>query len=191
MLDSNPLKDDAGIKPMSDVINDKSADIKTKHAVTILRPPSEVYAFWRDFKNLATFMKDIERIDVVSQTRSHWVVHLKSGPKAEWDADITEDIPGQAISWASVQGSEVETSGSVWFEKATGNQGTVVRLMMDYKVPGGKFAELAAFLTGESPEILIKTNLKRLKALLETGEIPTVQGQPSGRDEDQHPTMKH
>lgn len=163
----------------------KTSDTKSRHAITIGRAPHEVFAFWRNFSNLVFFMKDVERIDVISDIRSHWVIRIKSGAKAEWDADIVEEQPGHMISWRSVEGSEVSTHGTVWFEEASGHQGTVVRLAMDYSVPGGKLAELMTFFTGESPEILIKTNLKRLKAYLETGEIPTVEGQPSGRDEDQ------
>jgi uncharacterized membrane protein len=178
-------------KPLSSLDIPTSEDIKSRHAITILLSPQEVYSFWRNFSNLTTFMKDVHSIEAITPTRSHWVIQLKSGQKVEWDADIVNEQPGYMISWESVPGSEVSTRGSVWFEEASGKQGTVVRLAMDYKVPGGKLAELAAFFTGESPEILIKTNLKRLKAYLETGEIPTTEGQSSGREEDQHITMKH
>jgi uncharacterized membrane protein len=165
-------------------------DYKTRHAITIGKSPHEVFTFFRDFRNLPFFMKDLTSIQTISETRSHWTVQVKNGAKVEWDADITGELLGRSISWASVEGSEVETSGQVTFELAPGERGTVVSLAMNYTVPGGKLTEFALFFTGESPDLLVQTNLKRLKAYMETGEIPTVEGQPSGRDEDSE-TLKH
>ncbi len=156
---------------------------KSRHAVTVLKSKQEVYAYWKDFRNLAKFMKDLEGIEVLPQGRSHWKVKLKSGLKADWYARIIEDVPGERIAWESEEGSSVKTSGWVSFESAPANRGTVVRLSMDYEIPGGKLTEWATFFVGESPEILTMTNLKRFKAVLETGEFPTTEGQPSGREE--------
>jgi uncharacterized membrane protein len=35
---------------------------KSRHAITILRTPEEVYLFWRNFENLALFMKDLKSV---------------------------------------------------------------------------------------------------------------------------------
>jgi uncharacterized membrane protein len=164
---------------------------KSRHAITILRPREQVFAFWRNFENLATFMKDIRRIQTVSPEKSHWEIELKSGQTAEWDADIMEEAYGELIAWESVKGSSVTTSGRVMFEDAPDGRSTVVRLSMDYSIPGGKLTEWATFFRGEDPDSLTITNLKRLKALMETGEIPTTEGQPSGRDEDATPVLRH
>ena len=164
-------------------LDQKVDDKKSHHAITVRKSTQELYTFWRNFENLSKFMKDVESIKVISPKRSHWVVKLKSGASAEWDADITADEPGKMISWSSVEGSEVKTRGTVWFENATGGRGGVVRLSMDYEVPGGKLTEFITMFMGEDPDTLMMINLRRLKALLETGVIPTVEGQPSGREE--------
>jgi hypothetical protein len=54
---------------------------------------------------------------------------------------------------------------------------------MNYSIPGGKLTEWTTLFSGEDPDTLTITNLKRLKAFLETGEIPTTKGQTSGRKE--------
>jgi uncharacterized membrane protein len=164
---------------------------QSRHSVTIRKTPDEVFAFWRDFSNMPRFMKDITEVTVLSPTRSHWVVTLKHGPSVEWDAEIISERPGQMISWQSVGDSEVKQAGSVWFIKAPGDLGTIVRLSMNYTVPGGKLVEAATKLLGEDPDTLIIVNLRRLKAFLETGEIPTTEGQPSGRDDDARPAVTH
>jgi uncharacterized membrane protein len=157
-------------------------DSKTRQAITIDLPVEQVYAFWRDFQNLAGFMKDIQSITVTSPTTSHWAVELKSGAQVEWDADITQEIPNRLITWASRKGSDVSISGEIQFEAAPAGRGTVVRLAMDYALPGGVLTEWTTFFSGEDPDTLTLTNLKRFKAVMETGEFPTTEGQPSGRE---------
>jgi len=152
-------------------------------AITIGKSPVEVFAFWRDFENLPKFMKDLSSVRVLDSRTSEWTVNLKSGKSACWIAKIVAEGPGEMIAWQSVEGSEVETKGKVWFRRAPAGRGTVVELTLDYRIPGGKLAELITFLTGESPGVLMRTNLRRLKAVLETGEYPTTVGQPSGREE--------
>lgn len=158
-------------------------NVKIKHSVTIMRPREDIYLFWRNFQNLPLIFKSLESVDILSSTRSHWKLKLRSSLVAEWDAEITEDRENELISWSSVEGSRIQTSGTIVFEKDTHPSRSVVRLAMNYAIPGGKLSEWAALFSGEDPETLAITNLKRLKAFLETGEAPTTQGQPSGRKE--------
>ena len=53
---------------------------------------------------------------------------------------------------------------------------------MTYNPPAGPLGSLIAKLTGREPAILLKEQLRRLKQLLETGEIATTEGQPTGKD---------
>lgn len=84
---------------------------KSRHAITILRSAEDIYLFWRNFENLALFMKDIKKIEVLSPTRSRWTIELKSGRSIDWLAEIRGEIPGQMISWSSLEGESVQTSG--------------------------------------------------------------------------------
>jgi uncharacterized membrane protein len=75
----------------------------------------------------------------------------------------------------------LSSAGSVRFERAPAGRGTVVRLEMEYTPRGGRIgAALAKFLS-EAPELAVLENLRRFKQLMETGEIATTEGQPSGR----------
>lgn len=165
---------------------------RARHSVTINKTtPQQVYEFFRNFKNLPLFMKDLASVEIKSPKLSHWTVQLENGITAQWDAEIISEQLGEMIAWQSVGNSEVKQAGSVWFLQAPANLGTIVRLSMNYTIPGGKISELATRLMGEDPDSLIVTNLRRLKSYLETGEIPTTKGQPSGRDEDLAPELKH
>jgi len=47
--------------------------------------------------------------------------------------------------------------------------------------PGGRLGSLFTRLIGDEPELELAKDLRRLKQLLETGEIATTEGQPAGR----------
>ena len=159
-------------------------------AVTVGVPPEVAYTFFRDFTNLPLFMKDIKSVEMISQNRSHWTVKAK-GFTAEWVAEIVSERAGEMISWKSPESSEVQISGTIWFSPAPKNLGTVISLIFDYKVPGGKITGMLTKIFGEDPKSLAFKNLRRLKCYLETGEIATIEGQTSGRDDDAEYSYKH
>ena len=153
--------------------------IHVEESVTINRPVAEVYRFWRDFENLPRFMRHLESVAVREEGVSHWVAKGPAGTHVEWDARIINDVDNKVIGWQSLEGSTVATAGSVNFDES--GHGTVVRVHLQYNPPAGKLGSTVAWLLGEEPTLQIHEDLRRFKALLETGEIPTTDGQPSGR----------
>ena len=148
--------------------------------VTIDRPRSEIYAFWRDFSNLPRVMDNIERIDVLDDRRSHWVVKAPAGKNVEWDSVVTDDEPDRLIAWQSVEGSDIRHSGRIEFLDAPPGRGTWVRATFAFDPPGGFLGELIAKVFRREPKVQARSDLRRLKQLLETGEI-TSSASPSGR----------
>lgn len=140
-------------------------------SITINRPPEEVYRFWRNFENLPRFMSHLESVEVKDEKRSRWTANAPAGMKVEWDAEIVEDRPDHLIVWRSLKGADVENSGSVRFALAPGGRGTEVKVAILYNPPGGAVGASIAKLFGEEPEQQIKSDLRRLKQVLETGEV--------------------
>ncbi|MEH1971501.1 MULTISPECIES: SRPBCC family protein [unclassified Nostoc] len=155
--------------------------IKVEKTVTINKPADELYRYWHNFENLPTFMKHLKSVKVYNEKRSHWIANAPLGNNVEWDADILEDRENEFISWASVEGADVDNSGFVRFKKAPGDRGTEVKVVLEYNPPGGALAATVAKLFGEEPEQQIGDELRRFKMLMEAGEIATTEGQPSGR----------
>jgi uncharacterized membrane protein len=139
--------------------------------VTINRPRSEIYAFWRDFRNLALFMENIREVQVSDDRRSHWVVAAPAGTKVEWDSVITEDEPDQLIAWESDEGADVKNAGRVEFRDGAPGRGTEVTVTLAYEPPGGEIGKAFAKLFQREPKMQARRELRRLKQLLETGEI--------------------
>jgi uncharacterized membrane protein len=153
--------------------------IHVHQSITIDRPVHEVYRHWRDFSNLAAFMQHVERVDVIDQQRSHWVVRGPAGRTVEWDAEIVNEIEPELIGWRSLPGADVASAGSVQF-RATPRGSTEVRVRLQYQPPAGKVGSWVAALFGREPSQQIHEDLGRLKQILETGEVPTEQEPPSG-----------
>jgi uncharacterized membrane protein len=153
--------------------------IRVEKSVTINKPAEELYSFWRNFENLPRFMKHIKSVTSYNDTRSHWIASAPLGTNVEWDADLVKDEPNQLIAWASAEGADIENSGFVRFQPATGNRGTVVKVVLEYNIPGGAVTAAIAKLFGEEPEQQIGDELRRFKMLMEAGEIATTEGQPT------------
>lgn len=142
-------------------------------SVTIARPSEEVYRFFRTFSNLPRFMRHLESVTVINETRSHWVVRAPLGRTVEWDATITEDQPNERIGWRSDPDAAVRNIGWIEFRRAPGDRGTEVRAAIAYEPPAGQLGRLVAQLWGEEPGKQAHDDLRRLKQVLETGEVPT------------------
>ena len=154
--------------------------VRVEKAVTINVPVEQVYAFWRNFENLPRFMHNLESVEVHDSTRSHWVAKGPAGTKVDWEAEIINEVPNELIGWRSIEGSRVDNAGSVHFTPAAG-KGTEVKVVLRYDPPAGVLGATISRILGEDPAVNVREDLRRLKMLLETGEIATIDGQPSGR----------
>jgi uncharacterized membrane protein len=154
--------------------------IRLRAAITVNREPDELYALWRDLEGLPRFMAHLDEVRATGDGRSHWTAHGPMGTTASWDAETTEDVAGERISWRSLEGSKVRTSGTVRFVPAPGNQGTEVHLDMSYEPPAGAVGALAAKLFGEDPATQVKDDMRRFKQIAETGEVVRSDGTPEG-----------
>lgn len=143
--------------------------------VTIARPRAELFAFWRDFANLQSFMANLEWVEPVAGDAERSIWHIKGpmGTTYAVETRIAREIENELIAWRSTEDSEVDTEGRVSFEDAPGERGTRVSLIIAYKPKGGKLGDLIATLSGRSPEMQARHDLKRLKMLMEAGEIAT------------------
>lgn len=153
--------------------------VKVKKSVTITKPREEVYAFWREFSNLPRFMRHLEEVKEIDGKTSEWRAKAPAGRQVSWTAEITEEVVNERIVWKSLEGADVPNGGSVVFEDAVGGRGTVVRVELSYSPPAGALGAFFAKLFGEEPKGQIADDLRRLRAILEVGEVPTTDGQPS------------
>lgn len=155
--------------------------VEIQRAFTINRPVEDCYRYWRDLENLPSFMRHLESVRVLDQRQSHWVARGPLGLRVEWDAEITSEAENERLAWRSLAGSMIENRGEVSFRAAPAGRGTEVQVRLEYRPPAGKPGRALAMFLGEEPEQQVREDLRHFKQIMEAGEIPTIQGQPSGR----------
>ena len=155
-------------------------DRTVAYAATILEEPEAVYRFWRDWQNLPRFSRHLKSVEDLGNGKTRWTAEGPTGD-ISWEAETTEDVPGKRLAWRTVGDADVDHKGSVAFKEAPGDRGTEVLVTIAYKSPAGIFGEAAAKATGNSPEAAIGEAVRRFKAILECGEVPVVEGQPSNQ----------
>ncbi len=176
-----------GRSALSSVVSTQPGEqnaVQVEESLSVMRSPQDLYSFWRNLENLPRFMRYLDSVQSIDDKRSRWVAKGPMDVRAEWDAEITENRPNELIAWRSLPGSTVFTEGSVRFQPEPANRGTRVTVVTRYAPPAGKVGHAIATLFGRSAGQEIREDLRRFKRLLETGEIPTTKGQPSGRGRD-------
>ena len=145
--------------------------IHAKASCVVNRPLEEVYNFWRDFQNLPRFMRHLDSVVDLGDGRSHWKAKGPAGMEVEWDAEIIADVPGEVITWRSLDNSDVDNAGAVRFEQAPGARGTIVKVNFEYNPVGGVIGAAVARLFGEEPNQQLDDDMRRFKQVLEVGEV--------------------
>ena len=159
---------------------DFTRGLRVSQAFTISRSRQECYDFWRKLENLPRIMSHIEEVRQIDQRRSHWVARAPKlvGGRYEWDAEITADVAGERIAWQSLPNADITNTGMVRFEESP--RGTIVRAEIAYVPPGGRLGNLVVTLLGQSPDRVLREDLRNFKRVMEIGEPLTILGQPAG-----------
>jgi uncharacterized membrane protein len=147
------------------------AGVVVRDSVRVEQPIADVFRFWRRFENLPQFMEGLESVTEGADGRSHWVARGLGGLRAEWDAEIVNEVENKVIGWRTLPDSDVAIAGSVNFDAVRGGRGTQVTVSLQYVAPGGRASDLLARLLGRAPAQTIREDLRRLKQVLEAGEL--------------------
>lgn len=151
------------------------AKTKSRHAITINRPPVEVVSLLTESPDIIYTLAGAEmRLD---EHAAGMIFDLK--------VQMEED----GISFESNDDAEIKVSGKIQIAQGPDIESTVLTVSADYSLPGGKLQEWLKMFAGHDPDTVILVQMKRLKALIETGEIPTTVGQPSGREHESSKTI--
>lgn len=145
--------------------------IHVRESIRLELPIGDVYRFWRRLENLPRFMAHLDRVTETSDRHSHWTASGPAKLLVEWDAEIINEVENKVLSWRSLPGSDVVTAGSVNFDAVRGGRSTQVTVHLQYAPPAGKAGALVAWLFGREPSQTVREDLRRLKQILEAGEL--------------------
>jgi uncharacterized membrane protein len=124
-------------------------------------------------------MNRLESVNSLDERRSRWIALGPAGKQIRWDAEITGERENEYIAWRSLPGSDIRVDGRVEFREAPAGRGTIIVARIEYSPALGTSSTLAKFLN-KGANFIMRQDLRRLEALMETGEIPTTEGQSHG-----------
>jgi uncharacterized membrane protein len=151
---------------------------RVRAAFTINKSPREVYDFVRNRDNWGTSLRE-PKFEYDGRNNLTLRFGNKDGAEFTSHVELTDDKPGEFIGWSS-ESQIIEHRGVVRFKPAPGDRGTEISIALEYKSPTGPVSHALAALAGLHPEQLVREGLRQIKQLMETGEIPTTEGQPVG-----------
>lgn len=147
--------------------------IRLEKSLQIGRPVAEVFTAWASLERLpqiSDYLQNIRR----RGNRSHWIAQIE-GRTLEWDAEVEQFIPNQAIGWKSINGPK--HTGRITFAPI-GND-TLVQVTMNYAPPSRVLKSFVENTTGLM-ERYIEQVLRDFKSALEgkgqEGRRPAVRG---------------
>jgi uncharacterized membrane protein len=144
--------------------------IPVQKTIRIEKPVAEVFAYWRNLENFPLWMSHVIEVRYTGGDRYHWKVEGPAGVPVEWDAELLNVVENREMTWRSVEGSDVQNTGRVRFEED--GDGTRVHVLIKYQPPGGVIGHAVAKAFGTDPASEMDDDLQRLKALIETGQVP-------------------
>jgi uncharacterized membrane protein len=155
--------------------------LELRASVAIQRSPAELYAFWRDLRNLPRVLSHVQAVEVRESGQCHLRGRGALGEALQWDVQIGADVPTEYFAWQTVPGSTLNASGRIAFEALGTDRGTRLSVMLKFEPTAATLIKPLARMLGDVPSQRLKSELRHFKQWIETGEIATTQGQPSGR----------
>jgi uncharacterized membrane protein len=105
---------------------------RIEESVEVAVPVAEAYQQWCRVSAFPRFMSGVEDVVPGPDGTVHWVARV-DGVQREFDAEITERVPGERIAWRSVDGAE--QSGVVTFHDQGAGR-TRIMLQLDHTPHG-------------------------------------------------------
>jgi uncharacterized membrane protein len=165
-----------GYCPMNQMIGRDTAEsedisVDIIQTITVQRPRSEVFQFWRMLENLPKFMEHLESVQHDGPQRSHWKAKIPGGVGTlDWDADIINEKENELIAWRSLPNADIDNAGEVRFSDSPDGSGTIVQAIISYSPPAGSVGGLAAKMLNPMLKSMVEKDLKYFKRYMETGE---------------------
>ncbi|MGV9823576.1 hypothetical protein [Nocardia xishanensis] len=139
--------------------------------VTIGRPRAEVEQFWRDPDKLSEVLHGVAEVRSPAPSRYDWILRPGADDSVEWNTTLVPEEDGLRFTGAA--GEDSATRGRpqirLTFRDASHGLGTEVTIRARTPIPD--------LLSGA----VAFTALHRARALLQTGEMPNLEHNPSAR----------
>ncbi|WP_433263487.1 cyclase [Micromonospora vinacea] len=148
-----------------------------RRGVTVDRSRDEVIGFWTDRERLDRALAGWATLQQLDEQRWRCVARDRAGGETQWQAEITVEGTG-TLMWR-VEDGPMPQLGRIELTEAPQGRGTEIRAELRYR--SGPVRRLAGLVGGDEPDLALRDALRRVKALIECGQVVDTRDDPSGR----------
>ncbi|RAO11597.1 SRPBCC family protein [Micromonospora noduli] len=148
-----------------------------RRGVTVDRSRDEVIGFWTDRERLDRALAGWATLQQLDERRWRCVARDRAGGETQWQAEITVEGTG-TLMWR-VEDGPMPQLGRIELTEAPQGRGTEIRAELRYR--SGPVRRLAGLVSGDEPDLALRDALRRVKALIECGQVVDTREDPSGR----------
>jgi uncharacterized membrane protein len=151
-------------------------DVTVRQSITIETGLEELVAAARDARTLSTVLGDLGQVESSGSDAFRWTLHTPSG-RTLATLDTTLTTARDHLRWTTTEArSGPPATLALAFSPAPQDRGTEVALRLELDLPPG-----TRRATGITAGGLAHKALHRFKALIRTGEVPTLKHNPAAR----------
>lgn len=169
----------ASAGPIADLVGTETS---LSHSVIMMATAAEIYSFCKNAHKAEIW---IGRLRDLPSAASQENGRGKSDPimeSADSELRILEDVPHQRLRWQILDHRArcEDCIAELKLADLPAVRGTLVTLALRYKLHTGMLHSGAPQIIGVDPQRHLRESLRKLKMLIEAGEIATVRGQSHG-----------
>ncbi|MGW9194276.1 SRPBCC family protein [Micromonospora chersina] len=146
---------------------------------TIDRRVADVYTFYRDFANLPRFLGDVMASEQIGPGTFRWAIRGPLGVRVHSTVRLVEERPNQLLRYETTARPGMRSDWTARFTAGSDPGRTEVHEVL--RTPFGRVGRVALTLVGKPPGAEVAANLRRLKQLLETGEVTDTEHAVAGK----------
>lgn len=159
----------------------KSEPVEIDASLTIQKSPEELYRTFSDPEKLGQITGGWAQVQQGSGDQMTWSLRMPWGKNIEWKTRMIEERPGELLRWETAGGG-LSNQGRLELRPAAAGRGTEAKLSLSYVPPFGALGQRVAHWMQPLTRSVAQTALRRLQSLAETGEVPSLLHNPSGRE---------
>lgn len=157
-----------------DTAESNDVPVSILQSIVINKPREEVYSSWKSLRKLNGVLRHFEEITYIDgHKRYRWEMKLPTGlGQVEWMAEVVGEIENTSISYRTLKSSDLSQYGRIDFKDLPDEQGTEMKVVIDFYPPVGDIGHLAAKALNGYIAGLILEDLLRFKHWMENHSLP-------------------
>lgn len=155
-----------------------------RRSLTINKSAEELFKLWRNTDVLTRVMQPFGELTTIGPDHLRWCLNLRFAPQIEIEALLAEERPNELVHWRTTPISAFQIDEYMRFKPAPNGLGTEATL--EYEIdfshlPAGEMLRSISSFFERGARTAAEKILRNFKSYAETGEVPTLDRNPSAR----------